>query len=449
MFESLNENLKNIFSKLKGKNYIEEEDILSAMREVRIALLSADVSLSVVKDFINKIKARAIGEEVIKNISPSDMVIKIVKEGLEDILGSGNLGIDLSTSIPAVVMMVGLQGSGKTTSSGKLAYFLKNKKNKKVLVASLDIYRPAAQEQLEILANNNSIESFPVLKGESPENIAAKALKEAKLKGFEVLILDTAGRLHLDKDMMKELKKIKKITSPIETFLVADSLTGQDAVNIATEFNNSISLTGIIITRMDGDGRGGAALSMCHVTGCPVKFMGTGEKISDFSLFHPKRIASLILGMGDIVSLVEKAEETIGAKDSELLEKNFKQGSFTLEDLRKQLKMMNKMGGFASILGMMPGMGKMKEKIKPGNIDDKVFEHMQAIILSMTKQERIYPKILNASRKRRVANGSGVTVQEVNRLLKQHKQMSSMVKKIGKLDKKQLSKQDFFSFLEN
>lgn len=448
MFESLSDNLAKVFSKLKGKSYILEEDIAGAMREVRIALLSADVSLPVVKDFINKVKERSIGEQVIKNISPSNMIIKIVKECLEEVLGSNNLEVDLNTKSPAVIMMVGLQASGKTTTSGKLAYFLKNKKNKKVLLASLDIYRPAAQEQLEILASQNNIDSF-LLKNKSPVKIAEKALEEAKKKGFDVLILDTAGRLHTDKDMMSELKKIKKVTSPIETFLVADSLTGQDAINFAKEFNEQVSLTGIILTRVDGDSRGGAALSMRQVTGCPIKFIGVGEKITDLTMFYPDRIASSILGMGDIISLVEKAEESIEHEEGELLEEHFKKGNFTLEDLAKQLKMMKKMGGFSNILGMIPGMGGMKSKIDDVKVNDNMFGHMQAIISSMTKKERIYPKILNASRKRRIAKGSGTTVQEINRLLKQHRQMGSMAKKLGKIDKKQFSTGNIMSLFNS
>ncbi len=438
MFDNLNDNLNKIFSKLKGKGFLSETDVSAAMREVRIALLEADVALPVVKDFITKVKEKAIGADIVKSVSPGQMVVKIVQDAIEEMLGADDTEINLNTTPPAVIMMVGLQGSGKTTSSAKLALRLKDKQNKKVLLASLDVYRPAAQDQLEGLGKQISVDTLPVIKSEQPVGITKRALKTGKTEGYDVVILDTAGRLHIDDKLMQELQDVKKLSNPIETMLVADSLTGQDAVNIAGQFNDKIGVTAIILTRVDGDGRGGAALSMRAVTGCPIKFMGVGEKISEFEEFHPNRVASRILGMGDIVSLVEKASENIDSQEAKNMEKKLRKGKFDLDDLAKQLKMMRKMGGVGSLMSMIPGIGKMKKQIDEAGVDDKMMKRQESIVYSMTLQERRFPKVINASRKKRIASGSGVSVQEVNRLLKQHKQMAGMMKKIGKMDKKTL-----------
>jgi len=439
MFENLSDNLGKIFSKLKGKGFLSEDDVNAAMREVRIALLEADVALPVVKDFINKVKERAIGQEVVKSISPAQMVIKIVQDNLTETLGSSASELNLNMAPPAVIMMAGLQGSGKTTSAAKLALLLRRKKGKKVLLASLDIYRPAAQKQLEILAKQIEVGSLPIVEGEKPEAITKRALEAARLEGYDVLILDTAGRLHIDAELMKELQNVKKLANPIETLLVADCLTGQDAVNIASQFQSQIGVTGIILTRVDGDGRGGAALSMRAVTGCPIKFIGVGEKVSEFEEFHPDRIASRILGMGDVVALVERVVESVDAAEAAKMAQKMKKGSFDLDDLAKQFKTMRKMGGMGSLMGMLPGIGKFKKKIdEAGGIDEKILIRQESIIYSMTKKERRNPKLLNGSRKRRIAAGAGVEVQELNRLLKQFKDMETMMKKFSKMDKKSL-----------
>lgn len=438
MFDNLTDSLSKVFDRLKGKGALTEEDVSLAMREIRIALLEADVALPVVKDFIKAVKEKAIGQEVIKSVSPGQMVVKIVNDHLVEMLGSDTAEINLNMAPPAVVMMIGLQGSGKTTSAAKLALHLRTKQKKKVLLASLDVYRPAAQKQLEVLGKQVDVASLPIVEGEKPVAITKRALKTGKLEGYDVIILDTAGRLHIDDALMDELKEVKKLATPSETLLVADSLTGQDAVNIAQAFHDAVGVTGNILTRMDGDGRGGAALSMRAVTGCPVKFIGVGEKTNEFEPFHPERIASRILGMGDVVSLVERAAENVDEEEARRLEKKVRKGSFDLDDLAKQLKMMQKMGGVGGILNMMPGMGKLKGQIDDSKVNDKSFKRLESIIYSMTKQEKKYPKVINASRKKRIAAGAGVTVQEVNRLLKQHKQMSTMMKKLGKMDKKSL-----------
>lgn len=436
MFNSLSENLSNIFDKLKGKGVLSEDDVSAAMREVRVALLEADVALPVVKDFVQRVKERAVGQEVVKSVSPGQMVIKIVQDSLEQLLGEA-VPVNLNATPPVVFIMVGLQGSGKTTSSAKLALKLKKEHNKKILLASLDVYRPAAQDQLEVLGKQIDVASLPIVKDEKPEAITKRAMETGRLEGYDVVILDTAGRLHIDQALMSELQAVKNIAKPTETMLVADSLTGQDAVNIASEFNEKIGLTGIILTRVDGDGRGGAALSMRHVTQCPIKFMGVGEKITEFEVFHPNRIASRILDMGDIVSLVEKATQEVDEKEAGKLEKKLRKGQFDLNDLASQLKMMRKMGGMGSLMSMLPGIGKMKKQIdEAGGVDDRQLVRLESIIYSMTKQERMYPKVINGSRKRRIASGAGVEVPEVNRLLKQHKQMSTMMKRLGKMDKK-------------
>jgi signal recognition particle subunit SRP54 len=435
MFNKLTDSISNTFSRLRGKGLLKEEDINEAMREIRVALLEADVALPVAKDFIEKVKAKALGEEVVKSISPAQMVVKIVNDQLTEILG-GSEGneLNLNANPPVVILVAGLQGSGKTTSCGKLANFIKTKKNKKVLLASLDIYRPAAQQQLEILGKQIGVESLEIVAGEKPEKITERALKKARVEGFDVLILDTAGRLHIDAELMSELKEIHRISDPTETFLVGDAMTGQDAVNIAKEFAAQIKLTGIILTRMDGDARGGAALSMKAITGCPIKFVGVGEKISEFEVFDAGRIAGRILDMGDIVALVERAQENFDKEDAEKMMQKMQKGGFDMDDLYKQIKMIQKMGGVSGLSSFIPGLAKVKNQIEEANIDQKVLKRQLAIIDSMTRQERKYPKVLNGSRKRRIATGSGTTVQEINVLVKQHMQMSKMMGKMKGLN---------------
>ncbi len=436
MFQSLSSKLTGIFSNLRKRGVLSEADIDSAMREIRVALLEADVALPVVKDFITSLKAKALGAEVVASVSPAQMVIKLVNDHLAELLGSETQAINLAGTPPVVMMMVGLQGSGKTTSTGKLALRLKNKHNKKVLVASLDIYRPAAQQQLEQVAKQAQINSLPIVTGEKPLQITERALKTARLEGYDVLLLDTAGRLHIDTELMDELKAVKKLSNPLETLLVADSLTGQDAVNIAKTFHEQVGVTGIILTRVDGDGRGGAALSMRSVTGQPIKFIGIGEKLDEFEEFHPARIASRILDMGDIVSLVEKAAENVSTEEAEKMASRMMEGQFDFNDLLDQLRKMNKMGGIGSMMKMLPGMGQLKEKMADAKIDPKILARQEAIILSMTKKERIHPKLINASRRVRIAKGCGLTVQDVNKLLKQQQQMQDMMKKLKKLGAK-------------
>lgn len=433
MFNKLSENISGIFSKLTGKGVIREEDVNLAMREIRLALLDADVSLEVTKDFIAKVREKALGEDVIKSITPAQMVIKIVQDELTAFLGSDESELNFKVTPPAIIMMVGLQGSGKTTSSGKLANYLAKNQNKKTLLASLDIYRPAAQKQLEILAQQIGGHSLPIIEGQKPEQITERALKEAKLGAYDVLILDTAGRLHIDDELMSELQKVKKIANPAETILVADSITGQDAVNVAKEFNEKVGLSGIILTRVDGDGRGGAALSMKAVTGCAIKFIGVGEKIDEFEPFHPERIASRILDKGDIISLVEKAQQVVDKDQAEKMLAKVQKGKFDLDDLANQIKTIKKMGGMGGIASMLPGFGKIKSAMEGANIDESILNHQLAIIGSMTKKERANPDLINASRRIRIASGSGTSVQEVNRILKQFKQMQGAMKKMGKL----------------
>lgn len=438
MFESLSNNLSKVFDKLRGRGFLSEEDVNLAMREVRIALLEADVALPVVKDFIAKVKEKAIGQEVVKSVSPAQMVIKLVHDHLKEMLGSEQSAINLAATPPAVIMMVGLQGSGKTTSTAKIALRLREKQKKKMLLASLDVRRPAAQEQLGILGKQLGIDTLPIIPGQTPVEITKRALEAGRLEGYDVVMLDTAGRLHIDAELMQELKEVKGLSNPIETLLVADSLTGQDAVNIASEFHQQIGVTGIVLTRIDGDGRGGAALSMRSVTGCPVKYLGTGEKLSELEEFYPERIASRILDMGDVVSLVEKAAQVVDEEEAIKLAKKVKKGEFDLEDLSSQLKSLKKMGGVSSLLGMLPGIGKLKSQMDNLPMDDSIIVRQQAIISSMTPKERRKVELLNASRKRRIAAGAGVTVQDVNRLLKQFKDMQRMMKRFGRMDKKTL-----------
>lgn len=440
MFSRLGNSLGKVFDKLRGKGYISEEDINVAMREIRLALLEADVSLDIAKSFINTIKEKAVGSEITKSITPGQQIVKIVHDELVALLGSDNQELNLTTQPPAVIMMVGLQGSGKTTSTAKLALRLKQKMHKKVLLASLDTYRPAAQDQLEVLGKQIAIDSVAIIKEQKPLEIAKRALEQAHKESYDVLILDTAGRLHTDAELIEELQKVKKLTQPIETLLVADSLTGQDAVNIAREFNEKVSLTGIILTRIDGDARGGAALSMRQVTGCPIKFMGVGEKPSEFEEFHPDRIASRILDMGDVVSLVERAAEVVNEEDAKNMAAKMQKGSFDMDDLLSQLRTMKKMGGLGKMMNMIPGIGKIKEQMASANIDDKILIRQEAIIQSMTKKERRNPDMINASRRKRIALGSGTRVEDINKLLKQFMTMNKMMRKFSGMSPKDMDK---------
>ena len=433
MFDALTDRLTGVFDGLTGRGALSEKDVSAAMREIRVALLEADVALPVVKDFIGKVKEEAVGEAVIKSVTPGQMVIKIVHDALVEMLGGDEddpkLRID---SPPAVIMMAGLQGSGKTTTTGKLAKRLKEKERKKVILASLDVRRPAAMQQLAILAEQVGVSSLPIIEGQLPVDIAKRALQAAKLQGFDVVILDTAGRTTLDEQMMGEAEDVAKIAKPQETLLVADALTGQDAVETAKRFNGRLPLTGLVLTRMDGDGRGGAALSMRAVTGLPIKFLGVGEKMDGLDLFSAKRIAGRILGRGDIVSLVEKAGEQMDAEKAERMARKMAKGQFDLDDLADQLRQMQQMGGLGGIMGMLPGAKKAKQAMAAANMDEKMFKRQEAIISSMTKKERAKPALLNASRRKRIAAGAGVQVSDVNKLMKMHQQMSGMMKKMGK-----------------
>ncbi len=447
MFNTLSGKLTGIVSKLRGRGVLSEADIDAAMREVRVALLEADVALSVVKDFTQSLKQKALGAEIVQSISPAQMVIKLVHDHLVELLGGAYSELNLATTPPAVILMAGLQGSGKTTSTGKLALRLKNKQNKKVLLASLDVYRPAAQHQLQVVAGQAGVGSLPVIEGQKPLAITKRALEMGRLEGYDVVLLDTAGRLHIDDELMQELREVKDAAKPIETLLVADALTGQDAVNIAREFNEKIGVTGIILTRLDGDGRGGAALSMRSITGQPIKFAGMGEKLADFEEFYPERIASRILDMGDVVSLVEKAAENFDQAEAEKMAAKLQGGSFDLDDMLSQLRSMKKMGGIGSLMGMLPGIGKIKEQMAGANIDEKVIDRQEAIILSMTQKERKNPKLLNGSRKQRIAAGAGATVQEINKLFKAWQQMETMMKQMKKLGKKGMLRGGLKNFL--
>ena len=435
MFDNITNNLSKVFNTLSGKKFISEDDLSSSLREIRVALLEADVALPVVREFINKIKEKAINEQVIKNVSPAQMIIKIVNDELVEILGSEKSEINFNVKAPLILMMVGLQGAGKTTSAGKLAYrFLHKNNKKKILLASLDTRRPAAQEQLAVLAKKVEVDSLEIISGEEPLTITRRALFRAKEYNYDVLILDTAGRTHIDNELMDELYQVKKIAAPHETLLVVDSLTGQDAINIANNFKEKVGVDGIILTRIDGDNRGGAAITMKVATDRPIKFLGSGEKINELEEFDPKRIASRILGMGDVVSLVEKAQEIFDEAEMKKAEKKLKQGHFDLNDLASQLKNMKRMGGISNILSFLPGAGKIKEQLANSGFNEKEMLRQEALILSMTPKERKNPDILNSSRKRRLAAGAGSNIQEVNRLLKKFKQMQKMVKKVGKMD---------------
>ncbi len=436
MFESLQERLGSILNSLTGRGALSEKDVGAAMREVRRALLEADVALEVVKDFTDKVRAKAVGIEVLKSIKPGQMVVKIVHDELVAMLGEEGVAIDLNAPAPVVIMMVGLQGSGKTTTTGKIAKRLKEKQNKRVLMASLDTRRPAAQEQLRQLGEQTGVPTLPIIAGQSPVEIAERAVQAARLGGHDIVFLDTAGRTHIDEPLMVEMADIKKVGKPHEILLVADALTGQDAVNLAKSFDERVGITGLVLTRMDGDGRGGAALSMRAVTGKPIKLIGTGEKMDALEEFFPRRIADRILGMGDIVSLVEKAAENIDAEKAAQMAKKMQEGKFDLNDLADQLRQMQKMGGMGGIMGMLPGMGGMKDQMAAAGLDDKMFGRQIAIVGSMTAAERANPDLLKHSRKQRIAKGSGTDAAEINKLLKMHRQMADMMKMMNKGGKK-------------
>jgi signal recognition particle subunit SRP54 len=438
MFENLSGRLGDVFDRLKRRGALRVEDVDAALRDVRVALLEADVALPVVKDFVKSIRERAVGQEVLKSVTPGQMVVKIVHDHLVELLGSEARDLVLTGAPPVPVLMVGLQGSGKTTTCAKLALRLRTRERKRVLLASLDVQRPAAQEQLATLARQAEVESLPIVLGQPPLQIADRAMDVARREGYDVVILDTAGRLHIDDGLMAELEAVRERTRPRETLLVADALTGQDAVNVARAFHERIGIDGIVLTRMDGDARGGAALSMRAVTGQPIKLAGMGERLDALEAFHPDRVASRILGMGDVVSLVERVAETVDREEAEKLAAKMKRGSFDLEDLATQLKQMRKMGGMSGILGMLPGIGKLKQQLAgDSRLDDGVIVHQLAIIGSMTPKERRNPQLLHASRKRRIAAGSGTSVQEVNKLLKQYQQMQTMMKRVKKMGHQQ------------
>ena len=433
MFDSLSERLGGVFDRLRGRGALNETDVREAMREVRVALLEADVALSVVRSFIDGVTEKAIGQSVLRSITPGQQVVKIVNDALVEMLGSEASGLELSVAPPAIIMMVGLQGSGKTTTTAKLAKRLTEKERKKVLMASLDVNRPAAQEQLAVLGTQVNVATLPIVAGQQPVDIARRALQAAKLQGYDVLMLDTAGRLHVDTQLMDEMKAVAQVSDPAEILLVVDSLTGQDAVNVAKNFSEQVALTGVVLTRMDGDARGGAALSMRAVTGKPIKFVGVGEKLDALDVFHPSRVAGRILGMGDVVSLVERAGEVFQQEDADAMAEKMARGVFDMNDLRQQLKQMQKMGGLGALAGMIPGMKKAQAAMASSNVDDRMLVRMDAIIGSMTPKERSKPELLQAKRKIRIAKGSGVTVQEVNKLLKMHQEMASAMKKIRKM----------------
>ncbi|OUI78978.1 RNA-binding protein [Commensalibacter intestini] len=448
MFDRLSGKLSGVFDGLSKRGSLSVEDVNEAMREIRLAMLDADVALPVVKDFVNKVQEKSVGQEVLHNISPGQAIAKIVNDALVEALGgAGAVPLNLNAVPPIPYLMVGLQGSGKTTTSAKIAYYLNRRERKKVLLASLDTYRPAAQLQLEQLANQVKVTSLPVIEGQMPVEIAKRAMEVARLEGYDVVILDTAGRLSIDEALMEEVQNIRDVAKPAETLLVVDAMTGQDAVHTAKSFNEKVGITGVVMTRMDGDARGGAALSMRAITGAPIKLVGMGEKVDALQEFYPERVASRILGLGDIAGLVEKASETIDQEESERLAKKMLKGKFDLDDYSAQIAQINKMGSISNIMDMMPGMGKMKEKLGDKELDTSILKRHQAIISSMTKAERKQPAIIKASRKKRIAAGSGSTVQEVNRLLKQYDQMASMMKRFNKLGVKGLMRQGLSALL--
>jgi signal recognition particle subunit SRP54 len=431
MFDGLSDKLSGILDRLTRRGALSAADVDAASREVRRALLEADVALEVVSAFVDKLRERAVGVEVIKSVSPGQMVVKIVHDQLIETLGSSADPIDLNAPAPVAIMMVGLQGSGKTTTTAKIARRLADQSKRKVLMASLDTYRPAAQEQLAVLGTQVGVETLPIVVGQTPVQIASRALQAARLGSYDVVLLDTAGRTTLDEAMMTEAADVKRAAQPHEVLLVADSLTGQDAVNLARAFDQRVGLTGIVLTRVDGDGRGGAALSMRAVTGKPIKLIGTGEKLDALEDFHPARIADRILGMGDIVSLVEKAAQTIDMEKAARAAERMRKGAFDLNDLREQLQQMQTMGGLGGLMGMLPGVAKMKNQMAAAHLDDDLLKHQVAIIASMTPQERRHPDVLKASRKKRIAAGSGTKVEEINKLLKMHRTMADLMKAMG------------------
>ena len=432
MYENLTNKFEEIFSSLKKAPSLDERQVDEGLRNIRQALLEADVSLSVVKEFIEKVKPKALGEEIIRSTSPGQMMVKIVYDELVQLLGDTNYDINLNAVPPVPMMLVGLQGSGKTTTTAKIAKYLEKNKKKKVMMVSLDVYRPAAQEQLKFLGEQNNILTLPVIDGQLPADICKRAINAANLNGAEIILFDTAGRTQIDLQMMSEIKQIESIINPTENFLVADSLTGQVAAEVAKEFKNTINLTGIILTRADGDARGGAAVSMKYVSEVPIKFLGVGEKIDNLEVFHPDRIANRILGMGDIVSLVEKAAQDISEENIKKTEENLKKGNFSMEDYLTQLRQMKKMGGIEGVMSFLPGVSKIKSQMDQAGVDEKIITQNESIILSMTKKERENPKIIDGSRRKRIANGSGTDVATINKLLKQFKMMSEMMKKMSK-----------------
>ena len=439
MFENLSDRLGGVFGKLTRQGALTDDDIATALREVRVALLEADVSLPVARDFVKSVTEKAKGQSVTKSVTPGQQVVKIVHDQLVRMLAgegkSPELRID---NPPAPILMVGLQGSGKTTTTAKLAKRLKDREGKRVLMASLDTRRPAAMEQLAVLGLQVGVDTLPIVPGQSPVAIAQRAKQQATLGGYDVVMLDTAGRLHIDDELMAEVEAVRDATKPRETLLVVDGLTGQDAVNVAEQFDGRVGISGVVLTRMDGDGRGGAALSMRAVTGKPIRFVGLGEKMDALEEFHPERVAGRILGMGDIVSLVEKAQETIEAEAAERMMKRFQKGQFNMNDLKGQLEQMLKMGGMQGLMGMMPGMGKMSKQLDEAGLDDRVLRRQIALIDSMTKKERRNPDLLQASRKKRIAAGAGLEVADLNKLMKMHRQMADVMKKMGGMGKKGL-----------
>ena len=434
MFDTLSDRLGTVFDRLKGRGALKEQDVRDAMREVRIALLEADVALPVVRRFIDAVTEQAVGQSVLRSVTPGQQVVKIVNDALVEMLGGDEVAeLDLNAAPPVVIMMVGLQGSGKTTTTAKLAKLLKEKQGKKVLMASLDVNRPAAQEQLKVLGEQVDVATLPIIVGQQPTEIATRALQSAKLQAVDVLLLDTAGRLHVDQQLMDEMQAVAGISTPREVLLVVDSLTGQDAVNVAQAFTAQVPLTGVVLTRMDGDARGGAALSMRAVTGKPIKFAGTGEKLDAIEAFNPGRVAGRILGMGDIVSIVEKAAQAIDENEAERMAARMAKGQFDMNDLAGQFRNMRKMGGIGALAGMIPGMKKAKAAMASSGMDDKVLVHLEALIGSMTPKERTRPELLNAKRKIRVAKGAGLQVQDVNKLLKMHQEMATAMKRLKKM----------------
>ena len=433
MFESLSERLGDVFDRLKRRGALSEEDVAAALREVRVALLEADVALPVVRDFIASVQEKAVGQEVVRSVSPGQMVVKIVHDSLIEMLGSEAVEIDLNAPAPVAILVVGLQGSGKTTTTAKIRHHLADKQRKKVLMASLDVRRPAAQEQLRVLGDQVLVPTLDIRAGEMPVMIAKRAMDQARREGYDVVLLDTAGRLSIDDALMTEASAIRDAAKPHETLLVADAMTGQDAVNTAQAFHEKVGITGIVLTRMDGDARGGAALSMRAVTGQPIKLVGVGEKMDELEPFHPERIAGRILDMGDVVTLVERANELVEEEEAEKIARKLAKGEFDMNDLLDQLRQLKKMGGLGGVMSMLPGVGKMKKQMADHNIDDSMIKRQEAIILSMTAKERLKPAMVKASRKKRIAAGSGTSVQEINKLLKQYQQMQTMMKKMKKM----------------